>query len=126
MLKTTNLKLGQFGESIAKKYLKQKGYKFIDSNYRSRGGEIDLICKTGETLIFVEVKTRSNIAFGYPEEAITKQKRQHLFKAAEKFLLSRPQKSSNMRFDAISIIVKNNRPAEIKHLQNIIQDLNDS
>jgi len=63
--------LGDRGEDIAAKYLQQQGYRIVQRNYRSRYGEVDIICAQQGILVFVEVKTRTSNAFGFPEESIT-------------------------------------------------------
>ncbi len=69
-----NRHLGQIGEEIAAKFLIQNGYSIVDRNWRTRYGEIDIIAQKDRTICFIEVKTRSNIGYGYPVEAITPRK----------------------------------------------------
>lgn len=114
--------VGKFGEKIARKYLEDKGYKILETNYYTRVGEIDLICQKGDTLIFVEVKTRKNTAFGYPEEAIDKKKLEHLAQAVQQFLKDYPCPANSIRIDAICINVISQDKIRIKHLKNIVQD----
>ena len=76
--------LGQKGEETAALYLRRKGYKIIEQNYRySRLGEIDLIAQEGKDLVFVEVKTRSSLSFAEPEEAVNYQKQKRIIKLAQ-------------------------------------------
>ena len=119
----SNKTTGNVGEIIAGKYLEKNGYEILEKNYYSRDGEIDLICKKGNELIFVEVKTRKNIRFGFPEESITNKKQMNLAKTAEKFLNQSGYKYGAIRVDAVSIIIEKNRHAKIKHFKNIVQDL---
>ena len=72
--------IGKSGEDRACRFLKRKGYKIVDRNYFSRFGEIDIIAQNKEYLVFVEVKTRSNFFWGYPAEAVDKEKFKHNFK----------------------------------------------
>ncbi|MFC1653470.1 YraN family protein [Patescibacteria group bacterium] len=109
-------KLGQKGEKQAKKLLQNKGYKFITANYHTRYGEIDLIFQDEGQLVFVEVKTRSSNILGNPEEAITKEKINHLRKAAHIFLNSNPKLPQFARFDAVSIL-----GSKADHFVNISQ-----
>lgn len=112
-----NLRLGQKGERIAANYLKKKGWKLIDTNFRTRFGEIDLIFTFESEIIFVEVKTRNSHKFGYPEEAVNAQKIKHLQATAETFLkIHKTQKSP--RFDIIAITFEKSTP-HIKHLPYI-------
>ena len=73
--------LGSKGEDLAIQFLKKKGYRIIDRNYKTSVGEIDIIARDGNTIVFVEVKTRTDDSFGYPFEAVNKKKRQKLQKS---------------------------------------------
>lgn len=96
--------LGRKGEEIAKNYLVSKGLKHIESNFKCQSGEIDLIFIYRTSIIFVEVKTRTNPNFGNPEEAITKGKLSHLRKAAQFFLLRNPKYTDfSPRIDVVAI-----------------------
>lgn len=96
-----NRQLGAFGEGLAEKYLKKNRYKILKKNFYIKGGEIDIIAQKDEYLVFVEVKTRCNIKFGNPAEAVTFHKKHRIIKAAKVFL----QKYGNAyaRFDVIEI-----------------------
>ncbi len=107
--------LGTKGENIAARYLEEQGYKILTRNFRSRYGEIDIICSLDHSIIFVEVKTRSNTSFGYPEEAITKTKQQHIRKVALEYLTSCSLPFREIRFDVIGILIKEGKP-QINHL----------
>ena len=119
-------KTGKLGEKIARNYLIGKGYQILDTNYHTHQGEIDLICRLNNILVFVEVKTRTNQAFGYPEQAITNQKQQRLAKAAQDFLQNHPASYREIRVDAINIIFTTQDLAKISHLKNILQDIDDN
>lgn len=95
---------GRHGEIIASNYLKNKGYRILSRNYRCRDGEIDIICEKEHILIFVEVKSRRNTDFGYPEESVTKQKIQHIKKVALNYLNKDSNSYKEIRFDVIGII----------------------
>ena len=107
--------LGQRGENIAARYLKQQGYKILTRNYRSRHGEVDIICTQDRVIVFVEVKTRTGISFGSPEDSITRTKQEHIRKVALVYLESFPQPFNEMRFDVIGIIIEGDKP-RINHL----------
>jgi putative endonuclease len=114
-------KLGKFGEELACKYLKGKGYKIIDQNYYARSGEIDIIAKYNDVLVFVEVKTRTNQNFGLPEEAIDYYKQQKLKKTVEYYLLKHNFSDQNFRVDSVAIeIDRQTEKAKIRHEENII------
>ena len=98
--------LGQKGEETAALYLRRKGYKIIEQNYRySRLGEIDLIAQEGKDLVFVEVKTRSSSSFAEPEEAVNYQKQKRIIKLAQGYLLNQKLDQVSCRFDVVSIII---------------------
>jgi putative endonuclease len=89
------------GERLAEEYLLKLGFTVVARNFRTREGEIDLICRDGKTLVFVEVKTRRSNRFGAPEEAVTYQKLRRLRTAAFAFLVEHPARA--FRFDVIAI-----------------------
>ena len=95
--------LGKFGEEKAGEYLKNKGYKILKTNYKTHVGEIDLIVKDGEVIVFVEVKTRSGQEFGSPSEAVTLKKQQKYYKVAEEYLIKEKKTDSVCRFDVVEI-----------------------
>ena len=116
-----NQKLGFLGEQLAKKHLLNKGYQFIEQNFRSKFGEIDLIFQDKETLVFVEVKTRVGDKYGSPEEAITPFKIRHLIKAAQYFQLKNPNLPESCRIDIIAIQFDevSHKLQSINHYENI-------
>ena len=107
--------LGNRGEEIAARYLKQQGYRILARNYRSRYGEVDIICTLEQIVVFVEVKTRASTSFGSPEESITRNKIQHIRKVALIYLNSYPYPFKEIRFDVIGILMEENEP-HINHL----------
>lgn len=113
------LQLGKFGEQIAGQYLIKKGYQIIARNYSTRGGEIDLICQKDKVIHFIEVKTRTNQKFGWPEEAVTDEKLEKIIMTSEKYC-----QEYNLNFewqiDIISILInQTTRIAELRHIKNI-------
>ncbi len=130
MAQTRKQRIGHWGEVVAASYLEQRGYQVLARNFRTGRGEIDLIarqagaCQGGAgVLVFVEVKTRTNDAFGLPEEAVDARKLEHLFRAAEAYLEERPELAGEeWRIDAISIEGKPGEKVEnvhIEHFENI-------
>lgn len=102
--KRTSKEIGSSAENIAKQYLEQHGLRFIDNNFSSRFGEIDLIFREGETLVFVEVRYRKNNAYGHSIETITQSKQQKIIKTAEYYLhKNQLSESLHCRFDVIGI-----------------------
>jgi len=96
------LKLGQKGEGLAVGFLKKKGYKIITQNYKTHIGEIDIIALDGETLVFVEVKTRESTEYGQPFEAVNIRKRKKI-KDVALLYLKRLKDIPPCRFDVVSI-----------------------
>lgn len=103
---SSNLHLQILGENLARIHLQDKGYKVLEMNYRSkRWGEIDIVALDGNTLVFVEVKTRTGLLHGTPLEAITKHKIQKLMRTAQFYIsFNKPQQTS-YRFEAIGVLI---------------------
>lgn len=98
-----NKSKGNFGEDLASKFLIQNGYKVIKRNFHSRFGEIDIIATKNNTLVFVEVKTRSNSRFGSPIEAVTPKKVENIRKTAEYFCMQNPQMPQKLTIEVVSV-----------------------
>lgn len=97
-----NKMTGACGEDAACSFLKDKKYKIVKRNFRCSHGEIDIIAKDGEDLVFVEVKTRTSDKFGTPATAVTYYKKQNIVKAAQFYLMNNPTEL-NIRFDIIEV-----------------------
>jgi putative endonuclease len=116
---TSKRKIGDYGEEIAKNFFKKQGYKIVKQNFTNRMGEIDLITKEKDQIVFVEVKTRTNQNFGYPEEAIDSRKQNKIIRTALNYLFEKKIVSENYRFDVISIeIDQSTQRVKIKHIKN--------
>lgn len=111
--------VGKFGEELARDFLTRKGYQIIESNFRIRGGELDIIAKLGDTLVFVEVKTRQSIKFGLPEEAITRKKLKDTLHAISVYTTLRRLAYKKQRLDVISILLRDTKEPYITHFQSI-------
>jgi putative endonuclease len=96
--------LGRRGERIAERHLRRQGYLILERNFRGAGAEIDLIAMDGETLVFVEVKTRRTAETGMPQEAVNYYKQRHLRRAGEVYAQSRRAHDRPMRFDVVAIL----------------------
>lgn len=115
-----NIITGKIGEDNACKYLKKNGYKIIERNWHySKNAEIDIIAEKNNILVFVEVKTRSNLNFGHPFEAITQTKINKIHKAIYGYLETTKKQYKSFRFDGIAIIGLEN--PTIEHLENLGQ-----
>ncbi len=117
--KKDNLKIGNLGENLAKRYLKKKNFKIIRENYKTRYAEIDLICRFKGILVFVEVKTRCGIQFGIPEESLKKEKINKVAKNAQMYMKYRNY-SGRYRIDGVCVVLnKNKKLSYLKHYENI-------
>ena len=103
--------LGRVGEKKAEEYLKDKGYKIITKNYKTHIGEIDIVCLDGDTIVFVEVKTRTSDVYGKPSEAVDFRKREKYALVAKEYLLRNGKTDASCRFDVIEI-----ENGEINHI----------
>jgi len=111
--------LGKAGESAALKYLKKKKYKVISTGFRFHRAEIDIVAFDKKTLVFIEVKTRRNNHFGFPEEAISSSKQDQIRKAAEGYLIINKLTNTECRFDVLSLIFNEElHNFSIKHFEN--------
>ncbi len=107
--------LGQKGEDAAAKFLERHGYEIIERNWRCPAGEVDIIALDEAVLVFVEVKTRSDIEKGFPEEAISKEKRGRYERIAAYYLRDSEYVDVRFRFDVIGILVLGNNRATLRH-----------
>ena len=109
-MKNRRQKLGERGEALAVRRLKKAGYKIIETNYRTRLGEIDIIAKEKDTLVFVEVKSRRSVHFGSPKWAITPKKRKKISMVALHYLKATNQSSARARFDVVAVVSNRDKP----------------
>ena len=110
--------LGLKGEQKAVEYLNSQGMSILQRNFRCPSGEIDIIAEDKGTIVFVEVKTRSNDIFGLPQEAVDYHKQKKLVHIAALYLQKKKLLNQSCRFDVISIIMKNNKTIAMKHFIN--------
>lgn len=108
-----NIRVGAAAEQAACRYLEQQGLVLLERNYRCRAGEVDLIMRDGDQLVFVEVRSRRNRRYGGPAESVTRAKQQRLSRAAAYYLLLHPD-NAPCRFDVIAILQQDNRLEWIK------------
>lgn len=111
--------IGKNGEEITQKYLLKNKYEIIETNFRCRQGEIDIIAKEKEELVFIEVKTRTNRNYGEPIDAVTYIKQKHIIKAIQYYLFLKEIENTFIRIDIIEIYIKNGR-IYIRHNKNAI------
>lgn len=112
--------LGKEGERIAEQYLKGKGYKLVERNYRCAAGEVDLIVLDRRVIVFVEVKTRTGHGFGTPLEAVQPRKQRKMMLAAQFFLSQKKLHQRDARFDVVGISWPAREPV-IEHVENAFE-----
>lgn len=111
--------LGRVGEDFAVHYLIAAGYRILARNWRCSQGEIDVIAEQNGEVIFVEVKTRSGLAFGHPFEAITVAKLARLRRLAATWCAEAGGRFPRIRIDAIAVIAPHGRQAKLEHLERV-------
>lgn len=104
---------------MAARLLKRKGYRILARNFRVRGGEVDLVCRDRDCLVFVEVKTRTAGGLGHPEDAVQRAKQQRLLRAANLYLAQLPQPPAEFRLDVVSIEHFPDGRTNIVHYENV-------
>ncbi len=119
--------LGDLGEKIAEKFLKNNGYKVLDKNFRYRNfGELDIIAQKGNDIIFFEVKTRkvTGLSDFLPEDNITSEKQRKLIKLAEIYLNKSNLISKSWQIDILAIEIYRDGTYDIRHAENAVEDIN--
>jgi putative endonuclease len=114
--KPVHLRHGMLGEEAAKRHLRRTGFKFLTANYRSRHGEIDLVCRDEDCLVFVEVKTRSSEEWVRPAAAVDARKRRLLSQTALDYLRRLKNPEVKARFDIVEVLLDGGEVREIRHL----------
>lgn len=113
-----HLRRGKLGERAAKQYLQQQGLKFLTANFRSARGEIDLIFRDADCLVFTEVKTRSSEDWTRPAAAVDARKRRLLSQTALDYLRRLKNPAVKFRFDIVEVLLADGAVREIRHLPN--------
>jgi putative endonuclease len=116
--KPLHLRHGELGERAAKKQLKRHGLKFLTANFRTPRGEIDLIFRDGDCLVFVEVKTRSSEDWVRPAAAVNAERRRRLTRAALDYLRLLRNPLVKVRFDIVEVLLQGSAVREVRHLPN--------
>ncbi len=104
-----NISIGKRGEDEALRVLKKNGYRILERNYRCRYGEVDLIARDGDTIVFVEVKTRGSDRFGSPMHSVDFRKQKHIISVSNTYLVHYGLTDSAVRFDVVSIEIRGDR-----------------
>ncbi|MEW6108088.1 MAG: YraN family protein [Nitrospirota bacterium] len=111
--------VGKEGEKIAVEFFRKKGYLIIEKNYRTPLGEIDIIAKDRDVIVFIEVKTRTDDLFGHPSEAVNRRKKDKIRKVALCYM-KKLKKEPPARFDVLSVCIENGRRS-IEHIQDAFE-----
>ena len=114
------ISVGKKGESLAAEFLRKNGYRIVENNFRNRYGEIDIIAIEGKTLVFIEVKTKTNSKFGPPKMAVNLRKQRQLSKAALAYLTQKKLNNNPARFDVIGISMIEDK-TEIELIKNAFE-----
>jgi putative endonuclease len=113
--------LGELGERWAREYLERHGYRIRETNFRCREGEIDIVAQHGDSLVFVEVRTKTGSAFGTPEESVTTAKQEKLASVAMSYLQTHDGLPSEWRIDVVAIEVSSKgRVTRAELIQNAV------
>ncbi|HEY2139119.1 MAG TPA: YraN family protein [Chthoniobacterales bacterium] len=114
-----HLRVGARGENLACRFLRKNGYKILYRNFRGRtGGEIDVVCRDGDTLVFVEVKTRTSEDFGRPFDAVDRDKRNRISRGGLAWLRLLDSPDILFRFDVVEVIAAENAAPRLELLRN--------
>jgi len=116
--KPEHLRRGELGERAAKKHLQKHGMKFLTANFRSARGEIDLIFRDNDCLVFAEVKTRSSEGWTRPAAAVDARKRRLLSQTALDYLRMLKNPEVKIRFDIVEVLLSDGEVREVRHLSN--------
>jgi len=116
---STAAEIGNYGECVAAAFLRRLGYRVLTRNYKVTGGEIDLICRHGDILAFVEVRTRASEIFGRPAESIDARKEDALRHAARRYLELLVEKEISYRFDAVEVTLQSGKIPDCALIQNL-------
>lgn len=115
-----HIRLGREGEDVAARHLQKNGCKILRRNFRApHGGEVDIVCRHGKELVFVEVKTRSSEEFGRPFDAVNQKKRRLIIRGAMKWLHMLDMPDITFRFDVVEVLT--GPPIEVRIIENAFQ-----
>ncbi|TFV67717.1 YraN family protein [Blastococcus sp. CT_GayMR20] len=118
---STTLDLGSLGERIAVAFLTDAGLRVLDRNWRCREGELDIVAREGDALVFCEVKARRGVGYGLPVQAVTIAKQRRLRVLAQRWLAAHDEHAPDLRFDVVGVLVRACGPAVVTHLRAAFQ-----
>ena len=112
---------GKLGEKLAQKFLKKKGYRILETDFRCRMGEIDIVAQQKDYLVFVEVRTKSSLDFGTPEESITQSKKEKIINSALTYISTHQNLPPLWRIDVVAIEVdQKGKTKRIELIENAV------
>ena len=111
--------IGKIGEDLAAKYLEEMQYEIIERNFKCKQGEIDIIARKNEEIVFIEVKTRQSLGYGLPAEAVTEIKQKHIEKSTKYYLYKNHLEQDFVRLDIIEVYIYRKR-YKINHIKQIL------
>ncbi|WP_163571769.1 YraN family protein [Fodinicola feengrottensis] len=112
--------VGRFGEEVAVRHLRESGMAVEDRNWRCRAGEIDVVARDGDALVFCEVKTRRGTRFGRPAEAVSPEKANRLRKLAGMWLADSGKHAPTLRFDVVEVLLSTTLGTQVEHLRGVL------
>lgn len=114
---------GNLGEKLAREFLEQRGYSVIETNYRSPSGEIDIIARQNDYLVFIEVRTKRGPRFGSPEESVTALKKKHLISSAAHYCQTHENLPPSYRIDFVAVeLGRDNKSVRISLIENAVTE----
>ncbi len=114
--------VGILGERVAASYLRSNGYEILETNYRCPYGEIDIVARKDDTLVFVEVRTKTTTLYGSPEESITRTKMEHLLAVVDDFITGHPGLPEERRIDVIAVRLEpDGQLSSLDHIRSAIE-----
>ena len=117
-----NAQIGELGERLGVKYLKSLGFKILMRNFRAEGGgEVDIVCREGNRLVFLEVKSRTSLKYGRPIEAVTRDKQYLITKGAMEWLARLDRPHVYYRFDVLEVMLRHGEPPEFNLVRNAFE-----
>ncbi|HET6969036.1 MAG TPA: YraN family protein [Ornithinibacter sp.] len=112
-------RLGRYGEDLAVRYLRDVGLEVLDRNWRCEHGEVDVVARDGDCIVFCEVKTRRSAGFGEPVEAVTFAKAMRLRRLAAAYLARHEVRAGGVRIDVVGVLCRPGEPAVVRHVVGV-------
>ena len=114
----SNISIGKIGEELTEEYLINRGYRIIERNYKNKIGEIDIVAFCEDILVFIEVKTRTSLNFGYPYEAVNRKKKEKIVKTSLLYLSINFSNNIQCRYDIVEVYINREKAYKINHYEN--------